>query len=125
MLDQIAQAIVGILAVAGAFFCLVAALGVVRLPDALTRMHASSKAGTLGCGLVLLAVAIFFPGLDVVARVVAAILFLLLTTPVAAHMIGRAAYASGESPAAGTVQDDLANGPDNPRRRLLEKAGRR
>ncbi|OYQ34187.1 hypothetical protein CHU95_12075 [Niveispirillum lacus] len=112
------QALIGILAVGGAVFCLIAAIGVVRLPDALTRMHASSKAGTLGCGLILLSVALFFPGIDVVARAAAAILFLLLTTPVSAHMIGRAIYATGAPLWKGTGVDELKGTQDDPARRL-------
>jgi multicomponent Na+:H+ antiporter subunit G len=79
----------------GGFFCFVAGLGVLRLPDVLMRMHASTKAGTLGSGLILVAVAIYFGDLATITRAVAAILFLLITAPVAAHMIGRAAFRVG------------------------------
>jgi len=102
-----------ILVIAGGLFALVAALGVVRLPDVLIRMHASTKAGTLGCGLILLAVAVYFGEIGVVARAIAAIVFLLLTAPVAAHMIGRAAYRSGVPLWKGTVIDELGK-PDKP-----------
>jgi multicomponent Na+:H+ antiporter subunit G len=118
MLNEIWQAFIGLLVLAGALFSLIAAIGVLRLPDVLTRMHASSKAGTLGCGLILISVALFFPGLDVVARAGAAILFLLLTTPVSAHMIGRAIHASGEKLWAGTIRDELKGTEDDPARRL-------
>jgi multicomponent Na+:H+ antiporter subunit G len=79
----------------GGFFCVVAGLGVLRLPDVLIRMHASTKAGTLGSGLILAAVAIFFADTATTTRALATILFLLITAPVAAHMIGRAAFRSG------------------------------
>jgi multicomponent Na+:H+ antiporter subunit G len=79
----------------GGFFCFVAGLGVLRLPDALIRMHASTKAGTLGSGLILAAVAIYFADAATITRAVAAILFLLVTAPVAAHMIGRATFKGG------------------------------
>lgn len=78
----------------GGFFCFVAGLGVLRLPDVLIRMHASTKAGTLGSGLILIAVAVFFSDTTTITRAVATILFLLITAPVAAHMIGRAAFRS-------------------------------
>jgi multicomponent Na+:H+ antiporter subunit G len=90
-----AEWIVSVLIVLGGFFCFVAGLGILRLPDVLIRMHASTKAGTLGSGLILAAVAVFFGDLPTIARAVAAILFLLLTAPVAAHMIGRAAFRQG------------------------------
>ncbi|MFV3129319.1 monovalent cation/H(+) antiporter subunit G [Niveispirillum sp. KHB5.9] len=115
------HALVGILAVLGALFCVIAAIGVARLPDALTRMHASSKAGTLGCGLILAGVALFHPQVDVLARVIAAILFLLLTTPVSAHMIGRAIHASRERLWSGTVRDELRGTKDDPGERLGRK----
>ncbi len=93
---------------AGGLFALAAALGVLRLPDVLIRMHASTKAGTLGCGLILVAVAVHFGDVGTIARAIAAIVFLLLTAPVAAHMIGRAAYRTGVRLWQGTVIDDLA-----------------
>jgi multicomponent Na+:H+ antiporter subunit G len=79
----------------GAFFMLVAGVGLIRMPDLLMRMHAATKAGTLGAGLMLLAVAIHFGTTGVTIRAVATILFLFFTAPVAAHVIGRAAYFSG------------------------------
>lgn len=92
---MIVEIITAVLVIAGALFALIAAIGLVRLPDVLIRMHASTKAGTLGCGLILTAVAVHFGTTDIIARAIAAIIFLLLTAPVAAHMIGRAAYRTG------------------------------
>lgn len=90
-----ADIIMAVLVVSGGFFCFVAGLGVLRLPDVLMRMHASTKAGTLGSGLILAAVAVYFADTATITRAVATILFLLMTAPVAAHMIGRAAFRSG------------------------------
>jgi multicomponent Na+:H+ antiporter subunit G len=81
--------------VIGAGFAALAGLGVVRMPDVYTRMHAATKAGTLGAGLVLVAVAVHFASVGMALRVLAALFFLILTAPVAAHMIGRAAYRTG------------------------------
>lgn len=92
MIGEIALAALVIL---GGFFCLVAGLGILRLPDVLIRMHASTKAGTLGSGLILVAVAFFFADTATVTRALLAIVFLLITAPVAAHMIGRAAFRAG------------------------------
>ncbi len=83
------------LVILGGFFCLVAGMGILRLPDVLIRMHASTKAGTLGSGLILVAVMFFFADTATVTRALATIIFLLITAPVAAHMIGRAAFRSG------------------------------
>lgn len=101
------EILVSFFAVAGGLFALVAALGVLRLPDVLIRMHASTKAGTLGCGLILVAVAIFFGEGAIVARAIAAIVFLILTAPVAAHMIGRAAYKTGVPLWEETIIDEM------------------
>ncbi len=84
------EIVVGLFLIAGAAFVLVAAIGIVRLPDLLTRMHASTKAGTLGALLVLVGLALHVGTGEVVSKVVATSLFLLLTAPIAAHMIGRA-----------------------------------
>ncbi|OSP56827.1 monovalent cation/H(+) antiporter subunit G [Pseudoruegeria sp. SK021] len=83
--------LIGILALAGGAFTLIAGLGVFKLHDLLNRMHASTKAGTLGSILTLAAAAVFFHDGGVTARAVSIALFLLLTAPIAAHMIGRAA----------------------------------
>ena len=80
---------------AGSVFMLIAALGVLRMPDLLTRMHATTKAGVLGAGLTMVAVALHFGTEPVTAKAVAVIAFLLLTAPVAAHAIGRAGYFVG------------------------------
>ncbi len=82
--------LVGLFLLAGAGFVLIAAIGIVRLPDLLTRMHASTKAGTLGALLVLVGLALHEGSGEVVSKVLATVLFLLLTAPIAAHMIGRA-----------------------------------
>jgi multicomponent Na+:H+ antiporter subunit G len=83
------------LLVSGSLFSLVAALGMLRLPDTIMRMHAATKAGTLGAGLILIAEAVFYQEIGITLRALAAITFLLMTAPVAAHLIGRAAYYSG------------------------------
>jgi multicomponent Na+:H+ antiporter subunit G len=89
------EVIAAILMVIGSLFCLVSAVGMLRLPDTLMRMHAATKAGTLGTGLIVVAVAIFTNELGTTLKAIAVIVFLLLTAPVAAHLIGRAAYHRG------------------------------
>lgn len=103
MIDQL----IAILILTGCFFCLVAAIGLLRLPDALIRMHAATKAGTLGAGLILAAVAVFFADIGTILRTVLVLVFLFLTAPVAAHLIGRAAYRSGIKLSPRTVVDHL------------------
>jgi multicomponent Na+:H+ antiporter subunit G len=101
------QILASVALLSGAFFTLVAAIGVYRLPDILMRMHASTKAGTLGTGFILLAVAIITPDISVITRAVATILFLIVTAPVAAHLIGRASYRVGTKLWTNTIVDDF------------------
>lgn len=103
---MIADLIVAALLLAGGFFALVAAVGVARLPDVFIRMHASTKAGTLGGGLILAAVAVAQWEAGVTTRVVLIIAFLLVTAPIAAHLIGRAAYRIGVPLWHNTVVDE-------------------
>jgi multicomponent Na+:H+ antiporter subunit G len=99
--------ITGTLMLVGAGFMLLAAVGVTRLPDLYIRMHAATKSGTLGVTSMMLAAAVHFGQFGVTTRVVLIILFLYLTAPVAAHMIGRAAYLVGVPTWEGSVVDDL------------------
>ncbi|MCS6926833.1 MAG: monovalent cation/H(+) antiporter subunit G [Candidatus Binatia bacterium] len=96
-----------ILIAVGAFFMFVAALGIVRMPDLFLRMSATSKAATLGAASILLATAVYFNDLGIASRALATIVFLLLTTPIAAHILGRAAYLTGTPLWEGTVCDEL------------------
>ena len=96
-----------VLLLIGAAFLLLAGVGVVRMPDVFTRMQAATKASTLGVGCVLLAVAVHFNELGIIMRALAGIVFFLLTAPVTAHVIGRAAYFLGVPLWRGTTHDEL------------------
>lgn len=76
----------------GAAFMFIAALGILRFPDLYTRMHSASKASSLGVGCLLIGVGVAYPTAMVIAKCMLVLLFVFLTVPVAAHMIGRAAY---------------------------------
>lgn len=86
--------VAAVLLLGGTAFSIIAAIGLIRLPDLYTRMHAVTKAGTLGIGLILVGAAVFFGELSVTTRAIAVIAFVLLTAPVSGHMIGRAGYFS-------------------------------
>lgn len=98
---------VSVLLLAGASFMILAAIGILRLPDLPTRMHASTKAGALGTMLIMGGVALHFADSAITARAVAFIVFVLLTAPIAAHVIGRAGYFTGIRLWEGTVKDEL------------------
>lgn len=98
--------VVGLL-IFGAMMTLLAAIGLIRFPDLLTRMHAATKTGTLGVGCTVLAVAVHFDDVGITARALLIVVFLFMTAPIAAHMIGRAAYFSGVELWRKTGTDDL------------------
>lgn len=100
--------------VGGGLFALVAALGIVRLPDLLTRMHAQTKAGAMGAGLILTAAALQADQVGVALRAAATIVFLLITAPVAAHLIGRAGYWTGCRIWENTVIDEFSENEECP-----------
>jgi multicomponent Na+:H+ antiporter subunit G len=88
-------ALVLLLLVVGTFFLVVGTVGLLRLPDVYNRMHATSKATTLGAASIALAGFVFFgPGGDGLMALVT-VLFLFLTAPTGAHMISRAAQRMG------------------------------
>ena len=91
----------------GVFFMLVAALGVLRLPDLYTRISAATKASTLGVGFSLLSLALHFNVLGVTSRALATIGFVIITAPVGAHLISRSAYRKGVPLWKGTGADEL------------------
>jgi multicomponent Na+:H+ antiporter subunit G len=81
--------LIGLFLCLGTLLTLVASLGVLRLPDLYTRMHAATKAGTVGVSCLLLAVAFSLPEVTVISRVIGTMLFIVLTAPVASHLLGR------------------------------------
>lgn len=99
--------LVAALMVVGALFSLVASIGLLRFPDVYSRMHAASKAGTVGSGLLLLAVGIHSGDLSTFGRAFAGIVFFVLTAPVAAHLLARAAHKAGYRLSDASVRDDM------------------
>lgn len=100
---------IGILAAAslllGLAMLIVAAVGLFTLPDALSRQHAATKAGTLAVGFLLLAVGLWQPDSAWWWRIVAIMALLMVTLPVASHLLARAAAATDPAtPAPGDVQ---------------------
>lgn len=97
---------VGLVLIGGAFSVL-AAVGLLRMPDVYTRMQAATKAGTLGVGCMVLAVATHFVSLDVVLEALLVIGMLFITAPIASHLIARAAYFVGSPLWDGTAHDEM------------------
>lgn len=108
--------LIAVLMFIGSFFTLVASVGLLRMPDLFMRLSATTKAATLGIALVLAAAALHFNQTGVTGRVIAIIVFVILTAPVAAHMIARAAYFNGVPLWKRSIYDDL-------RDKLVQKSG--
>lgn len=91
-MDMIRNTIVILLLIGGLFFFLVGTIGLYRLPDVFTRLHATTKSDTLGAGLIILAVMIYM-GFDIIVlKLFLVLLFIWITNPTAAHIISKAVY---------------------------------
>ncbi len=99
--------IIIVFATLGSVFIFIAALGIVRMPDLYMRISVTTKAASLGVGLVLIGTAVYFSEIAVTTKVLAIVLFVFLTAPVGAHLIGRAAYYIGVPLWKNSVMDQL------------------
>lgn len=82
----------------GLFFVLAGVIGVLRLPDFYTRLHATSKCDTLGLALMVAGVALLTPASLVTVKILAVAVLVALVNATAAHALGRAAHRSGLTP---------------------------
>lgn len=92
----VADVAAAVLLVLGALLTLTAAIGVLRFPDALTRMHSATKPQVLGLLLVLLGLGLRLRDTHSVGLLVLVALFQLVTSPIASHMVGRASFRAGQ-----------------------------
>jgi len=79
----------------GAIFAILAAVGLLRMPDTYLRISVTTKAATLGVGLLIGCAAIYFQELAVTSEVLAIIIFIFLTAPIGGHLLARTAYFTG------------------------------
>ncbi|HEX7154813.1 MAG TPA: monovalent cation/H(+) antiporter subunit G [Thermoanaerobaculia bacterium] len=100
----------------GSALLLLAAIGVVRMPDVYMRMSAASKGISLGAGLLAIGLAVHLGETGVTTRALLLILLVFLTAPVAGHMLGRAAYLSGVELAEETFLDEMRDAIEKPDR---------
>ena len=96
-----------LLLLAGAFFCLAAALGVARFPDLMTRLHAATKPQVFGLILDLTGVMMTLRSWEVVALSLLTIALQVITAPVSGHMLARTAYRTGQWDLEHAVMDEL------------------
>ncbi|OZU89895.1 Na+/H+ antiporter subunit G [Virgibacillus indicus] len=111
MIETWTEIIINILTIlfllVGTFFILSASIGIVRFPDVYTRLHAATKASTLGIACILIGsfLYLYVAHSIVSGKLLLAIVFILLTAPVSAHMISRAAHKNGVKPYLKNRQD--------------------
>lgn len=91
-MDLLLTTLKAVLLLGGALMSLAAAVGLLRFPDLMSRMHAATKPQVLGLFLFLLAIAVEVRSWAAVPVLVVCWIFQLLTAPVSAHMVGRAGY---------------------------------
>ncbi|MFT4569905.1 MAG: multicomponent Na+:H+ antiporter subunit G [Hyphomicrobiaceae bacterium] len=104
MIDVIAS----LLLLAGTFFMVLSSVGLIRLPDVYGRLHAVTKASTLGMAGILSAAALYFYSLHTtVGAELIVMAFVMLTNPVGGHMIARAAYLTGVPMTDASVMDEM------------------
>jgi multicomponent Na+:H+ antiporter subunit G len=106
-MEGVREVVASVLLLGGVFLAVVAGVGLVRFPDVFSRMHAATKPATLGLLLVVLGGVLVMEDTSNSAKLLLVALFQFLTAPVAAHMIGRAAYRSGTGALDELVVDEL------------------
>lgn len=107
-LEQVLDLAGAIALAAGAFFCLAAAVGLVRFPDVMSRMHAATKPSVFGLILVLAGVTLSLRDTRALTLLGLAVLLQVLTAPVSGHLISRTAYRHGEWDSRRAALDELA-----------------
>jgi len=85
------EVIVSFFLLSGTFFMLIASIGIIRLPDFYIRMSVVTKASTIGLGLMMIGAGIYFNTLEALIKVIAIVIFIIATSPIAAHIISKAA----------------------------------
>lgn len=105
---DVADVTAAVCLVLGALLALIAAIGILRFPDVLTRMHSATKPQVLGLLLVLLGLGLRLRDPSAVGLLILVALFQLVTSPVASHMVGRASFRAGQVRRDLLVVDELS-----------------
>lgn len=111
---SVGDVVVSVLLLAGASLSILAGIGLQRFPDVFARMHAATKPATLGLVLVLVAASLRLSDRGDVTKLLVIAAAQLVTAPLGAHMVGRAAHRAGDQMAPDTVVDELADARRRP-----------
>jgi monovalent cation/proton antiporter, MnhG/PhaG subunit len=106
--DVIIDLLTSVFLILGAFLSLAAGVGLIRFPDAIARMHATTKPQILGLIFILTAIALQERRWSTILMLVTLLLFQMMTAPISAHMIGRAGYRTGVVAPGSLLVDELA-----------------
>lgn len=113
-LDAVLDTVALVLVLIGAVLCLTATIGLLRWRDVPTRLHAATKPQVLGVLVIVLAVALSARAWEVVAFGIPIVLIQFATAPLAAHMVGRAAYRNRTTDEEGLYIDELQHRTEQP-----------
>jgi multicomponent Na+:H+ antiporter subunit G len=116
---MIQELVAGGFMLVGAFFLVVAAIGFARLPDVFCRLHVNGVIDTLGAPLVLFGSAVFVGANLVSAKLLLAIAFLVVSSPLVGHLLARAALEAGHEP--GVIEEGSEHRWGQVRSKLVEK----
>lgn len=106
-LDLVLDILTGICLVLGSFLSFAAGVGLLRFPDAIARMHATTKPQILGLIFILAAIALQDRRWTTVLVLLTILLFQMMTAPISAHMVGRAGYRTGVVAPGSLLVDEL------------------
>ncbi|RZU66387.1 multisubunit sodium/proton antiporter MrpG subunit [Microterricola gilva] len=106
------EIVAGILILLSAFLSMAAGIGIVRFPDVLSRLHASTKPQILGVAAICVAIWLLNPSWGVASTLILVLGFQMMTQPMTAHMIGRAAYRTEYVRADLLIADEIADAVD-------------
>lgn len=110
-MNFIYELFISLLLLTGLFFLFVGTVGLIRLPDVYTRMHATTKCDTLGTGLIMVALMPLIGSYNEVAKLILILLFIWTINPLMAHVIGHVSYLRDEKCALDTFYRDCYDTP--------------
>ncbi|MBB5632591.1 multicomponent Na+:H+ antiporter subunit G [Cryobacterium mesophilum] len=121
-LDLVLDILTGSCLVLGAFLSLAAGVGLLRFPDAIARMHATTKPQILGLLFILAAIALQDRRWTTVLVLLTILVFQMLTAPISAHMVGRAGYRTGVVAPGSLLVDELERAIEEAQRDVVEES---
>lgn len=111
-MSEAAAIAAGILILLSAFLSMAAGIGILRFPDVLSRLHASTKPQILGVAAICVAIWLLNPSWGVASTLILVLAFQMMTQPMTAHMIGRAAYRTEHVRSDLLIADEIADAVD-------------